>query len=295
MSYAQTQTEPVKLNFIPIDVLLDASINDFDHNQFVQNLLHSVEFPFNFQDVFGIIKMYRLGTMPDYGELAGACVFPFIDENHKIRAMQAKTFHHPTNIEQSSEYVSTLIERDCKKSGDKLPEWLQEYKKNTSKVSCLFGAHLLKEYPGNPVAIVSDPKSAIYGSLYFGLPEGPDDLVWMATGTNTMTKDTVTINKCKALTGRRVTLYPDLSPDGSTYQIWSDKAAELNAKIPGIKVIVSDLLESSATDHEKDLSYTLADMISSSDWREFRSQSAQPQRVACFNGYYDHPWRSGLV
>ena len=54
---------------------------------------------------------------------------------------------------------------------DSLPNWLTPYKKNESKVSCLFGEHLLSKYPHNPIALVEAPKTAIYSTLYFGTPE----------------------------------------------------------------------------------------------------------------------------
>lgn len=59
------------------------------------------------------------------------------------------------------------------------PVWMEAYKQNETKVSCLFGEHLLTKYPHNPVGLVEDPKTAIYGTLYFGGPEQPKNLLWL--------------------------------------------------------------------------------------------------------------------
>jgi|TARA_B110000459_G_C16492789_1_gene439616 hypothetical protein len=56
--------------------------------------------------------------------------------------------------------------------------------------------------------------------------------------------------KCKALKGRRIILFPDLSKDGSAFTLWSNKAKDLETKMPSAKFIVSDLLEKNATEED---------------------------------------------
>jgi hypothetical protein len=39
---------------------------------------------------------------------------------------------------------------------------------------------LLSLYPNNPIALVEAPKTAIYGSLYFGVPRTSKEMLWLA-------------------------------------------------------------------------------------------------------------------
>lgn len=56
-------------------------------------------------------------------------------------------------------------------------------------------------------------------------------------------------------------LFPDLSKDGNTFKLWSDKAKELNQMIQNSSFEVSDLLEQFATDEERENGLDLADFI----------------------------------
>jgi hypothetical protein len=81
-----------------------------------------------------------------------------------------------------------------------------------------------------PVAIVVSEKTAIIASVF--IPE----LIWLAAGS----LNNVNAEKCSALKGRPVTLFPDLKG----YEKWSEKAREL-AKVASFSV--SDLLEWNAS------------------------------------------------
>jgi len=66
------------------------------------------------------------------------------------------------------------------KKNEPLPKWLEAYIRQDKRISCLFGEHLLSKYPNNPIALVEAPKTAVYGTLYFGFPETPKDFIWLA-------------------------------------------------------------------------------------------------------------------
>ena len=138
-------------------------------------------------------------------------------------------------------------------------------------MTCLFGAHLLKKYPYNPIALVEAPKTAIYGTLYFGPPETSTNFLWLAVYNLT----SLTVNRCKALEGRNVILFPDLSETGNAFDLWSKKAKELNDKIDGATFKVSDLLESVATPTERTEGGDLADYLINIDWRQTRQQTTK--------------------
>jgi hypothetical protein len=132
---------------------------------------------------------------------------------------------------------------------------------------------LLPFFPNNRIALVEAPKTAIYGTLYFGLPKGPDDLLWLAV----YSRDTLTVAKCQALQGRKVYLFPDLSKDGSTYQKWQRQAEEIQGAVPGLRIVVSDLLEKMASRESRNNGEDLADHLSKSDWRLFRKANGDDE------------------
>jgi hypothetical protein len=86
---------------------------------------------------------------------------------------------------------------------------------------CLFGEHLLKD-DKRPVAVVESEKTAIIGSLCF------DDYIWTATGGC----NGLTPQRCKALHGRNVWLFPD----GTKFDEWSEKSKALNGICESVSI-----------------------------------------------------------
>jgi hypothetical protein len=248
--------------YIPFDVL-KLTLKGYDQNIFIQNLLENVPFPFEPETLNKVISMYYLGTVLN-GYMTGAVTIPFIDVNGNVRAIQVKKFDH-RNHTTGTTFLHSIIETFHKKRNEPLPGWLIQYLNNESKVSCLFGSHLLSKYPSSPIALVEAPKSAIYGTLYFGTPEKPGNYLWLAV----YNLSSLNVNRCKILTGRDVTLFPDLSTDGSAFNQWSQKAKELNLQIPGACFTVSDLLEKNATEEQRKQGADIADFLINFDWRKF--------------------------
>lgn len=250
---------------IPIEVL-NSTLHpeSYDKNIFIQNLLKNVHFPFEIKDIEKVISQYYLGTITD-GYQAGAVTFPFIDQSNNIRAIQVKQFDF-SNHTTVTDSLPSMIEKDCHKYNKPLPEWLVGYNKNEIKFSCLFGEHLLSKYKTNLIGLVEAPKSAIYCSLYYGFPDNPSNILWLAV----YSLHSLNYERCKKLKGRNVCLFPDLSKDGNAYDSWSRKAKELEKKIPGSKFTVSTLLEDKATDSERKEGLDKADYLIKLDWRLFR-------------------------
>ena len=65
------------------------------------------------------------------------------------------------------------------------------------------------------MAVVKALKTAIYANLYFGFPEQIRDLLWSAV----YNLRSLTFDKCKALKGRNVLLFPDLSKNGKAFEL----------------------------------------------------------------------------
>jgi hypothetical protein len=262
--------EPV---FIPLDVLKQTlKPEGYEQNIFIQNLLNNVPFPFEANDIERVISLYYLGTVK-CGYRAGGITLPFIDKTRQIRAIQVKQFDE-TNHTTGTDFLHSIIDKHYQKKSLPVPEWLKCYKTNEIKVSCLFGEHNLSKYPHNPIALVEAPKTAIYGTLYFGFPEQPTNLLWLAV----YNLSSLNFDKCKELKGRDVYLFPDLSKGGKAFDLWTEKAKELESKIQGAKFTVSNLLEQRANEVERANGCDLADYLIKQDWRTFKPhQLIEPQ------------------
>lgn len=267
----QPTHEPVFFDFDTFKQTLQPE--HYEKNTFIQNLFNRVQFPFEVDEVTKVIQLYRLGTVAN-GYRAGANTFPFIDVKGNVRAVQVKKFDEQSHTEKNgTDYLHSIIEKHHTRNNKLIPEWLSKYIQQDKKVSCLFGEHLLKLYPNNPIALVEAPKTAVYGTLYFGLPETSESLIWLAV----YSKSSFTFDKLKALQGRFVYVFPDLSKSGDTFKEWETKAREFERRLTGTRFIFSDLLEQLAPERDKSEGYDLADYLIKQDWRLFRKKNIQEQ------------------
>ena len=220
-------------------------------------------FPFETEDIQKAIELYYLGTIINE-PLAGAITFPFIDRNNKIRAIQVKAFDQ-NNKTSNTNWIHSITQKKYQYKKSNYPTWLSNYLKNEKKATCLFGEHLLKKYPNNPVALVEAPKTAIYGTLYYGFPDDENKLLWLACFNLT----SLNYERCKVLAGRKVVLFPDTSKNGNAYNKWSKKAQEFKTTI-NATFIVNALLEEKASKAEKEKGSDLADYLIKYNWQDFR-------------------------
>jgi hypothetical protein len=256
--------------FIPTEVFKQTlQLERYELNVFLQNLLSRVPYPVEASELERVISLYYLGTIAK-GEMKGAATFPFIDRLGNVRAVQVKQFNK-TNHTIETSWLHTIIARDASTKA----AWLEGYQKQDSKVSCLFGEHLLPMYPNSPIALVEAPKTAIYGTLYFGLPESQTDWIWLAVYNLT----SLNLEKCRVLEGRSVFLFPDLSKDGKAFSLWSSRALEMEAGLKGTRFTVSDLLERESTEAERLAGLDLADYLIQQDWRKFRTKTTEQNEI----------------
>lgn len=107
---------------------------------------------------------------------------------------------------------------------------------------CLFGEHLLKQYPFKNVAIVESEKTAVICSSFW--PE----YVWLATGGKSQLN-----NRLQVLKGRKIVAFPDV--DG--YKEWKEKLYQLRE----LDIMVSDILEKNATAEDRNNNVDIADLL----------------------------------
>lgn len=222
--------------------IFHASLNITEPNSFVMFLI----------DLFGIkltnqlINKYFIGTSK---KKTGATIFWQVDKHNHIRTGKIMVYNPKTGKRVKEPYSQITWAHTALNQ----PEF--ELKQ------CLFGEHLLQD-KSTPVAIVESEKTAIIASIY--LPE----FTWLACGG----KDGLNTEKCKVLAGYSVFLFPDLNG----FENWRGKAKELSSIA---HFTVSDLLECKANEIEKEQGLDIADYLIRFEWREFRSQKKQEQRV----------------
>ncbi|WHF51855.1 DUF6371 domain-containing protein [Chryseobacterium gotjawalense] len=269
IKFKPKDAEPVYFDF----ETFRATLKGYEQNTFIQNLLHRVQFPFSTDEVTKVIEQYRLGTITK-GYRAGAITFPYIDKADNVRAVQVKQFNEYNNT-SATDKLDKVILNGLSKDSKIIPNWLSsyiDYGTDNGYFNCLFGEHLLNRFPLNPIALVEAPKTAIYGTLYFGNPEIPKNLIWLAV----YNESSFNFDKLKVLEGRDVFVFPDLSKDGSTFKRWQDKAKEYETRLPATRFIFSDLLEQLADNQQRQQGADLADILinlNSKDFRKGKSKS----------------------
>jgi len=241
------------------------TLQGYEANRFIQNLLTNSAFPFDASDVRAVIELYKIGTIVN-GEHRGAVTFPCISVNKDVRAVQVKKFDKDNHTTYTT-YLHSIIIKNLQARKEPLPEWLVNYDKQDLKADCLFGEHLLNDYPNNPIYLVEAAKTAVIGTLYFGLPATDETIpIWLAT----LSESCFTESRVSVLKGRSVTLFPDLSKGSLIFRKWQEKAIQY-AKT-GISFSINEYLEETATDEEKESGFDIADFLIKHDWRNFRKQ-----------------------
>jgi len=268
-------------NYSPSTVdyeLFRRSLNNYQHNSFVNWLIKL----FGDDITAGLISKYLIGTSKHW---PGATVFWQVDAKGSVRTGKImlygddgkrvkKPFNHITwahvvvrkseSRERPKEATGSI--GNCpiipKETPGNLPDFCPDsYRDRLSDFNlqqCLFGEHLLKEYPAAPVGIVESEKSAIIASVYW------PQLVWLAAGS----LSNLSADKCAVLKGRNITLFPDLN----CFDKWQQKAKQI-----GLGFKTSALLEDNATENERLNGLDIADYLLRFNYRDFVVVSEKPK------------------
>lgn len=238
----------------PIDTIplakIENCLDDKHHEK--NNFIQFLRTKFGNQKTDELIAKYYIGTSKKW---AGATAFLQIDTSGKIRQMKAMLYDATTGkrfkgLDAKGKEYTTFLGKSI----------TDNYTANF--VQCCFGEHLIVE-DGKTIAVVESEKTAIIASLYF------PNYVWIATGNK---GNLGTLQRCEALRGRKVVLFPDLKKterEGS----WSEKLPELRSI--GINASCSTYLERSATPEQKQSGLDIADFLLNIDFHQWTQQSEQ--------------------
>jgi hypothetical protein len=227
---------------------LEKSLKAYDQNNFVQFLINR----FGKSKAMRAIEVYKIGTSKRW---PGATIFWQIDESLKIRSGKIMVYDFSTG------------KRDKTKNS-----WTHSVLKldDFNLKQCLFGSHLIQSEPRHkPISIVESEKTAIIASIL------KPEFIWMATGGKAGLKG----YKLNFIKDRDILFFPDLTKSGdefNCFKIWSNFAKELRDDIPGIKIQVSDYLESHATDEEKSQGLDIADYFLKWEWENEENEENVP-------------------
>ena len=206
--------------------------------------------------VENVVEEYRIGHYTMYGR-DDISVFPNIDIEGRLCNLKVQCYE--TDIE------SQRFSRSIKGRSYMLAAiWQREGKlpvEGNYKAQCLFGEHLLREYPAQTVALVESPKNAIVGALE--MPE----MLWVAVGNKSM----LSPKYLKALRSREVIVIPDCD----AIDEWTMKIAKMKGMA---NFVVSDFCRRMAP--EGQTKYDIADYYIDERKREISEQIGE--KSGCF-------------
>ena len=149
---------------IPREALLpyEKEIRDRIANNGHKGLIDNLQKFFTDSELLRVIDLYRLGSV-DHRWM----VYPYIDVNCRLRSMKTIRYYVDGHRARSNSAVSSL--HALLKEEAVLPAQWKEHR-------CVFGEHLLRAYPNNPVVVVESEKTAIVCAMLF------PSYLWLATG-----------------------------------------------------------------------------------------------------------------
>jgi len=223
----RTKALPVATCFIPPDIVLKSVRPDRD-SDFVTFLRAQLD-PIV---VEGLINDYQLGVTSKKD-----VIFFQLDINGSCRTGKIMKYDPETGHRIKDEKCPSRITwvHSLMKYPNGLPEDWQ-------LTQCLFGEHLLKQYPGKVVALVESEKTAV---ICAGLMPR---FLWLATGGKSQINDRLLVLK-----GRKIVAFPDI--DG--YDEWQRKLAEY----PELAVTISPVLQQNATKEDREAHIDIADWL----------------------------------
>ena len=183
-----------------------------------------------------VVKDYHLGVTKNRD-----VIFYQIDKEGRCRTGKIMKYNRETgrrikdeNIGGKITWVHSILKQSINPKLRLPDDW--------TLTQCLFGEHLLKQYPFKNVAIVESEKTAVICSTFWS------EYIWLATGGKSQLND-----RLQVLKGRKIVAFPDV--DG--YQEWKEKLSQVR----GLDIMISDVLEKSATEKDRINHVDIADLL----------------------------------
>ncbi|MFS4484223.1 DUF6371 domain-containing protein [Hyunsoonleella sp. 2307UL5-6] len=207
--------------------------NSFKKNNFIQSL----KMIFNDEQIKQIISKYLLGTTSNPWQ--GSVIFWQIDDKQRVRSGKIINYNRITGnrIKKPYNHVS----------------WIHKTLKikDFNLGQCLFGLHLINEFPNKPIAIVESEKSACIMSVIY------PKFLWLSCGS----LSNINIRLFEPIRSKDIVLYPDLSiknkRNQNAFDLWVDKANILYSE--GFKITVSKFLYKITPYSGKENGFDIAD------------------------------------
>lgn len=149
-----------------------------------------------------------------------------------------------TGKRQKNSWIHTALKSRFAKNEQVLPDWLESYE-HAPKYPFPFGLHLISNCQEKPIAVVESAKTAIIMTAI------QPKALWLAIGGLSYLNE----HRLEELKGLDIVLYPDLG----AFKNWKIKADELKSK--GFKISISDLVESTASDLDRQQGFDIADYL----------------------------------
>ena len=143
---------------LPYEKEIRSRLSNNEHRGLIDNLQKF----FTDSELLRVIDLYRLGSV-DHRWM----VYPYIDVDCRLRSMKTIRYYVDGHRARSNNAVSSL--HALLKEEAVLPAQWKEQR-------CVFGEHLLRVYPNNPVVVVESEKTAIVCAMLF------PSYLWLATG-----------------------------------------------------------------------------------------------------------------
>ena len=180
-----------------------------DHVQWLANT-------YGVEEAERVAKMYSIGA-----SMLGWTIFWQRDIEGRVRTGKIMAYDPITGHRLKEPGSIGWVHATMRREGVIPEDW--------ELTQCLYGEHLLREYPERMVAVVEAYKTAHVGAIL--LP----DMVWLATDS----LQGLNAERLAALKGRRVIFFPD---EGKGYELWSERLPQI-AKDVGFTYRISAFME----------------------------------------------------
>ena len=180
-----------------------------DHIKWLMNTYGAVE-------TERVAKMYGIGSTQQ-----GSTIFWQRDIEGRVRTGKIMAYDPITGHRLKEQGAIGWVHAILRREGALPEEW--------ELTQCLYGEHLLRQYPDKIVAVVEAYKTAHVGAILM------PDMVWLATDS----LQGLTAERLASLKGRRVLFFPD---EGKGYELWSDRLPQI-AKEVGFRYQLSSFME----------------------------------------------------